>query len=56
MAKALFKIFNNGICELSYEFDCKEKAENWQDNYIKDMKKIGCWPIKGIYTKVEVLA
>lgn len=54
--KASFKIFENDVCVLSYDFDSKEKAENWAKNYISDMKKIGCWPIKGIKVKVEVLA
>ena len=54
--KALFKIFENDVCVLSYDFDSKEKAVNWAKEYINDMKKIGCWPIKGIKVKVESLA
>lgn len=55
MAKFAFKIYNNDVCEVCYEFDSEQKANNWQENYIRDMKKIGCWPIKGIRTKVEQL-
>lgn len=50
-----FKIYDNDIEVICYEFDSKEKAEKWQSNYINDMKKMGTWPLKGIRTKVEQL-
>jgi len=48
-----FNTYYNGIRDVQYEFEAKEKAEQWQKNFIADMKKIGCWPIKGVTTKVE---
>lgn len=48
-----FNIYANGVRDVHYEFDSREKAERWQMNFINDMKKIGCWPIAGIKTKVE---
>lgn len=53
MKKYTFNIYVNDVLETSYEFDTKEKAEKWQSDYIADMKRIGCWPIKGVRTKVE---
>ena len=41
-----FNIYVNDVRDIHYEFDSKKKAETWQENYISDMKKIGCWPIK----------
>lgn len=51
--KWLFKTIVDGVVNTSYEFDSKEKAERWKENYIKDMKKIGCYPLKGLELKVE---
>lgn len=51
--KWFFNTYTNGVRDIHYEFDSKEKAEQWQKNFIADMKKINCWPIKGITTKVE---
>lgn len=48
-----FNIYVNDVRDVHYEFDTKEKAETWQKNYISDMKKIGCWPIPGVKTRVE---
>ena len=48
-----FNIYVNGTRDVHYEFDSREKAERWQKNYISDMKKIGCYPIKGVKTRVE---
>ena len=48
-----FKIYDNDVCVTCYPFDTELKANTWQENYITEMKKIGCWPIKGITTKVE---
>ena len=53
--KYAFKIYDNDVVNTCYEFDTKEKAEKWQKDFINDMKKIGCYPIKGIRTKVEEL-
>ena len=51
--KWLFKTIVDGVVNTCYEFDSKEKADRWQENYIKDMKKIGCYPLKGLELKVE---
>lgn len=48
-----FNIYVDGVLDASYEFDTKEKAESWQSRFISDMKKIGCWPLKGVKTQVE---
>ena len=51
--KWLFKTIVDGVVNTCYEFDSKEKAEKWQENYIKEMKKIGCWPLSWLKVKVE---
>lgn len=51
--KWLFKTIVYGEVNTCYEFDCKEKAERWQKNYIEEMSKIGCYPLKGLELKVE---
>lgn len=51
--KCLFKTIVDGVVNTCYEFDSKEKAERWQENYIKEMKKISCYPISGLKLKVE---
>lgn len=51
--KWLFKTIVDGVVNTCYEFDSKEKAERWQKNFIEDMKKIGCYPLKGLKLKVE---
>lgn len=51
--KWLFKTIVDGVVNTSYEFDSKEKAEDYQKRYIADMKKIGCYPLKGLNLKVE---
>ena len=48
-----FNIYVDGVLDKSFEFDTKEKAESWQSRFISDMKKIGCWPLKGVKTRVE---
>ena len=53
--KFAFQTIVDGVLNTSYEFDSREKAEKWQEQYIKDMKKIGCYPIKGLETKVVEL-
>lgn len=49
------KIYVNDVVDTCYEFDERKKAEKWQNDYIDEMKKIGCWPIPGITIKVEEL-
>lgn len=51
--KWLFKTIVDGVVNTSYEFDSKEKAERWRKNYIEEMRKIGCYPLKGLELKVE---
>ena len=51
--KWLFKTIVDGVVNTCYEFDSKEKAEDYQKRYIADMKKIGCYPLKGLELKVE---
>ena len=51
--KWLFKTIVDGVVNTSYEFDSKEKAEDYRKRYIADMKKIGCYPLKGLELKVE---
>lgn len=51
--KWLFKTIVDGVVNTCYEFDCKEKAEQWRKNYIEEMRKIGCYPLKGLELKVE---
>lgn len=51
--KWLFKTIVDGVVNTCYEFDSKEKAERWRKNYIEEMRKIGCYPLKGLELKVE---
>ena len=51
--KWLFKTIVDGVVNTCYEFSSKEKAEKYQDDFIKDMKKIGCYPLSGLKIKVE---
>jgi len=51
--KWLFKTIVDGVVNTCYEFDSKEKAEDYRKRYIADMKKIGCYPLKGLELKVE---
>lgn len=51
--KWLFKTIVDGVVNTSYEFDSEEKAERWRENYINEMRKIGCYPLKGLELKVE---
>lgn len=51
----VFKTIVDGVVNTCYEFDSKEKAEAWQKNFISDMKKIGCYPLKGLVTRVEMI-
>lgn len=51
--KWLFKTIVDGVVNTSYEFDSKEKAKRYAQNYIEEMKKIGCFPLKGLEIKVE---
>ena len=51
--KWLFKTIVDGVVNTCCEFDCKEKAEDYQKRYIADMKKIGCYPLRGLELKVE---
>ena len=53
--KWAFRTYADGVLNTSYEFESREKAEEWQDNFISDMKKIGCWPLDGVKVRVEQL-
>ena len=50
--KWLFKTIVDGVVNTCYEFDSKEKAKRYAQNYIEEMKKIGCFPLKGLEIKV----
>ncbi len=48
-----FTIFVNEEMSEMYIYHSKEKAEKAQADYINEKKRIGCWPINGVSTKVE---
>lgn len=53
MKKWFFKTIVDGVVNTCYEFSTKEKAEKYQEDFIEGMKKIGCYPLKGLELKVE---
>ena len=51
--KWFFNTYVDGVRDIHYGFDSREKAEQWQKDFIADMKRIGWWPLNGIKTRVE---